>query len=320
MLNRRDLLLASIAAGVAVQNRAAFAKAAQPATPVNFDMPAGACDCHTHIHLPEKYPFFAGRVYTPEPATPEEMAALHKALHIERVVIVTPSVYGTDNRATLEGIKFRGGTGRGVAVIDDKTSESDLDEMNKMGIKGIRVNLATSGVNDPSIGRKRLEAAIERVKARGWHVQVYTNLPLLTTIKDVLASSPVPVVFDHFGGADAALGLEQPGWSELVAAVKSGKAYVKISGAYRLSNKSPDFPDAVPFAKALIEANADRIVWGTDWPHPNSVTPPDKKPTDLTPLYQIDDGRLLNQLAVWAPDTAVRKKILVDNPAKLYGF
>jgi len=320
MLNRRDLLLASIAAGVAVQNRAAFAKAAQPSTPVSFDVPAGACDCHTHIHLPEKYPFFAGRVYTPEPASPEEMAALHKALHIERVVIVTPSVYGTDNRATLEGIKFRGSTGRGVAVIDDKTSESDLDEMNKMGIKGIRVNLATSGVNDPSIGRKRLEAAIERVKARGWHVQVYTNLPLLTTIKDVLASSPVPVVFDHFGGADAALGLEQPGWAELVAAVKSGKAYVKISGAYRLSNKSPDFPDAVPFAKALIEANADRIVWGTDWPHPNSVTPPDKKPTDLTPLYQIDDGRLLNQLAVWAPDAAVRKKILVDNPAKLYGF
>jgi predicted TIM-barrel fold metal-dependent hydrolase len=320
MLNRRDLLLASIAAGVAVQNRSAFAKASQPTTPVNFEMPPGACDCHTHIHLPEKYPFFAGRVYTPEPATPEEMAALHKALHIERVVIVTPSVYGTDNRATLEGIKFRGNTGRGVAVIDDKTSESDLDEMNKMGIKGIRVNLATSGVNDPSIGRKRLEAAIERVKARGWHVQVYTNLPLLTTIKDVLASSPVPVVFDHFGGADAALGLEQPGWADLIGAVKSGKAYVKISGAYRLSNKSPDFPDAVPFAKALIEANADRIVWGSDWPHPNSVTPPDKKPTDLTPLYQIDDGRLLNQLAVWAPDAAVRKKILVDNPAKLYGF
>jgi predicted TIM-barrel fold metal-dependent hydrolase len=320
MLNRRDLLLASIAAGVAVQNRAAFAKAAQPSTPVNFDMPPGATDCHTHIHLQEKYPFFAGRVYTPEPATPEEMAALHKALHIDRVVIVTPSVYGTDNRATLEGIKFRGNNGRGIAVIDDKTTEGDLDELAKGGIRGIRVNLATSGVNDPSVGRKRLEAAIDRVKGRGWHVQVYTNLPLLTTIKDVLAASPVPVVFDHFGGAEAALGLEQPGWAELIAAVKSGKAYVKISGAYRLSNKAPDYPDAVPFAKALIAANADRIVWGTDWPHPNSVTPPDKKPTDLTPLYQIDDGRLLNQLAVWAPDAATRKKILVDNPAKLYGF
>src|ERR1700726_1783858 len=180
MLNRRNLLLASIAAGIAVPNRTAFAKAPQPMTPVNFEVPPGACDCHTPIHGdPEKFPFFAGRVYTPEPASPEEMAALHKALHIERVVIVTPSVYGTDNRATLEGIKFRGNTGRGVAVIDDKTSESDLDEMNKMGIKGIRVNLATSGVNDPSVGRKRLEAAIERVKGRGWHVDGYTHLPLV---------------------------------------------------------------------------------------------------------------------------------------------
>jgi predicted TIM-barrel fold metal-dependent hydrolase len=320
MLNRRDLLLASVTAGIAMQNRTAFAKAAQPGTPVNFDVPAGAVDCHTHIHLPEKYPFFAGRVYTPEPASPEEMAALHKALHIERVVIVTPSVYGTDNRATLEGIKFRGNAGRGVAVIDDKTSESDLDEIGKAGIKGIRVNLATSGVNDPSIGRKRLEAAIDRVKGRGWHVQCYTNLALLTSIKDVLASSPVPVVFDHFGGAEASLGLEQPGWAELVDAVKSGKVYVKISGAYRLSNKGPDYPDAVPFAKSLIAANPDRLVWGSDWPHPNSVTPPDKKPTDLNPLFQIDDGRLLNQLAVWAPDAATRKKILVDNPVRLYGF
>jgi len=321
MLNRRNLLLASIAAGVAVPNRTAFAKAAQPMTPVNFEVPPGACDCHTHIHGdPEKFPFFAGRVYTPEPASPEEMAALHKALHSERVVIVTPSVYGTDNSATLFGIKFRGNTARGVAVIDDKTPESDLDSMGKAGIRGMRINLATSGVNDPSVGRARLQAAIERMKARGWHIQIYTNLPLVSAIKDLVAVSPVPVVFDHFGGADAALGVEQPGWADLVELVKSGKAYVKISGAYRLSKQGPDYPDAAPFARALIAANADRIVWGTDWPHPNSVTPPDKKATDLTPLFQIDDGRLLNQLPVWAPDAAIRKKILVDNPAKLYGF
>jgi predicted TIM-barrel fold metal-dependent hydrolase len=321
MLNRRDLLLASIAAGATMQNRPALAKASQPTTPVNFEVPAGACDCHTHIHGdPEKFPFFAGRVYTPEPASPEEMAALHKALHIERVVIVTPSVYGTDNSATLFGMKFRGNTARGVAVIDDKTPESDLDSMAQAGIRGIRINLATSGVNDPNVGRARLQAAIARVKARGWHVQIYTNLPLVSSIKDLVASSPVPVVFDHFGGADAALGLEQPGWSDLVELVKSGHAYVKISGAYRLSKQAPDFPDAVPFAKSLIGANADRIVWGTDWPHPNSVTPPDKKPTDVTPLFQIGDGRLLNQLPVWAPDASVRKKILVDNPVRLYGF
>jgi predicted TIM-barrel fold metal-dependent hydrolase len=321
MLNRRHLLLASIAAGVAVPNRAALAKASQPMTPVNFDVPAGACDCHTHIHGdPEKFPFFAGRVYTPEPASPEEMAALHKALHIERVVIVTPSVYGTDNSATLFGMKFRGNTARGVAVIDDKTPESALDAMGQAGIRGIRINLATNGVNDPSVGRSRLQAAIERVKARGWHIQIYTNLPLVSSIKDLVASSPLPIVFDHFGGADSSLGLEQPGWADLVELVKTGKAYVKISGAYRLSKLGPDYPDAVPFARALIAANADRIVWGSDWPHPNSVTSPDKKPTDLTPLFQIDDGRLFNQLPVWAPDAGIRKKILVDNPAQLYGF
>jgi predicted TIM-barrel fold metal-dependent hydrolase len=143
---------------------------------------------------------------------------------------------------------------------------------------------------------------------------------MITAIKDLVAISPVPVVFDHFGGAQAALGLDQPGFSDLLELVKLGKAYVKISGGYRASMLGPDYSDVVPLARALIAANSDRIVWGTDWPHPNSVTPPDKKPTDLTPLFQIDDGRLLNQLPVWAPDAAIRKRILVDNPSRLYGF
>src|SRR5712671_1929628 len=130
MFTRRSILLASIAAGVTMRNRTVFATAAQPSTPVNFDVPAGACDCHTHIHGdPEKFPFFAGRVYTPELASPEEMSALHKALQIERVVIVTPSIYGTDNSATLFGMMARGATARGVAVIDDKTPAAELDSM-----------------------------------------------------------------------------------------------------------------------------------------------------------------------------------------------
>ena len=304
-----------------MNTREARSKAAQPSTPVNFDMPAGACDCHTHIHAdPEKFPFFAGRVYTPELASPEEMSALHKALHIERVVIVTPSIYGPDNSATLFGMKARGATARGVAVIDDKTSEADLDAMQQAGFRGIRLNLATGGVSDPNVGRARFSAAVERMKARGWHVQLYTTLPMITAIKELVLASPVPAVFDHFGGADAALGVEQPGFSDLVDLVKSGKAYVKISGAYRASKLAPDYPDAAPLAKALIAANPDRIVWGTDWPHPNSVTPPGKQISDVTPLFQIDDGRLLNQLPVWAPNAGVRKKILVDNPARLYGF
>jgi len=321
MFTRRSILLASMAAGISMPIRNALSDPSQPATPVNFDVPAGACDCHTHIHPdPAKFPFFSGRVYTPELASPEEMAALHKALHIERVVIVTPSVYGTDNSATLFGMKARGATARGVAVIDDKTPESELDAMNQAGFRGIRLNLATGGVNDPSVGRPRFQAAVERVKGRNWHVQLFTSLSMISAIKDLVAASPVPVVFDHFGGAQAELGLEQPGFSDLVELVKSGKAYVKISGAYRASKLAPDYSDAVPLAQALIAANPERIVWGTDWPHPNSVTPAGKKPTDVTPLLQIDDGRLLNQLPVWAPDAAIRKRILVENPARLYGF
>src|SRR5665213_1319448 len=321
MLTRRHVVLASLAAGVTMSSRNASAAASQPSTPVNFHVPAHACDCHTHIHGdPAKFPFYAGRVYTPELASPEEMAALHKALHIERVVIVTPSVYGPDNSATLFGMMARGATARGVAVIDDKTPESDIDAMNKAGFRGIRLNLATGGVSDPNVGRARFQAAVDRMKARGWHVQLFTSLAMISAIKDLVAASPVPAVFDHFGGAQAALGVEQPGFADLLDLVKSGKAYVKISGAYRASKLAPDYPDAAPLARALIAANPDRIIWGTDWPHPNSVAPAGGKPTDVTPLFQIDDGRLFNQLPVWAPDAAIRKKILVDNPAQLYKF
>ncbi len=299
----------------------AHARTSQPATPVNFDVPAQACDCHTHIHGDVgKFPFFAGRVYTPEPASPEEMSALHEALHIERVVIVTPSVYGTDNSSTLFGMKARGATARGVAVIDEKTTEAELDTMQAGGFRGIRINLATGGISDPNVGRSRFTASVERMKTRGWHVQLYTTLPVISAIKDLVLAAPVPVVFDHFGGLEASLGLEQPGLDDLIALVKSGKAYVKVSGAYRSSKLAPDYQDMVPYARALIAANADRIIWGTDWPHPDSSHVEGRKPADITPFYQIDDGQLLNQLRVWAPDADVRKKILVDNPARLYGF
>lgn len=301
--------------------RTAQAKPSQPATRVDFDVPAGACDCHTHIHGdPAKFPLFAGRVYTPETALPEEMAALHKALGIQRVVIVTPSIYGTDNAATLYGMQSRGRDARGVAVIDERTSEGDLDAMGRAGICGIRLNLATSGISDPAAARQRLQAALDRMKGRKWHVQMFTTLPLVAELKELVAAAPVPVVFDHFGGAQAELGVAQPGFAALVELVRSGRAYVKISGAYRASKQPAPYADTAPLARALIEANPDRILWGTDWPHPNSVVPPGEKVTDVIPLLPIDDGVLLNLLAAWEPDAAVRRKILVDTPARLYGF
>jgi len=316
MLTRRELLIGAIAAGATMHIRTGLAKASQPATPVSFDVPAGACDCHTHIHGdPGKFPYFSGRVYTPETALPEEMAALHKALYMRRVVIVTPSVYGTDNSATLYGMKARGATARGVAVIDDKTPESELDSMGRAGVCGIRLNLSTGGTNDPTVGRQRLQGAFERVKSRNWHVQMNTNLAMVTATKDLVAASPVPVVFDHFGNAREELGVQQPGFADLVELVRSGKAYVKISVS---GGPRKDYPAFVPLARALIAANPDRILWGTNWPHPNSSS--GRKPTDLTPLFDVDDGLVLNLLPVWAPAESVRKKILVDNPAKLYAF
>jgi len=319
MLTRRNFLTGVIATGILGRSRSSFAKASQPATPVNFDIPTHACDCHTHIFGdPKEFPLPSARPYTPEATPPEEMSALHRALHMERVVIVTPSAYGADNSATLYGMKARGASARGVAVIDEKTPESDLDAMNRAGVRGIRIISGAGGQVDPAAARQRFQTYAERMKSRNWNVQMYTSLEVISAIKDLVQTSPVPVVFDHFGGAQAALGLQQPGFADLLDLVRSGKAYVKISGAYRASTQGPDYPDVVPFAKALIAANAHRIVWGTDWPHPNATA--SAKPTDLLQLFQIDDGRLLNQLAVWAPDPAIRKKILVDNPIRLYGF
>jgi predicted TIM-barrel fold metal-dependent hydrolase len=315
MITRRDILVGAVAAGALMRTRFGFAKASQPATKVNFDVPAGACDCHTHIHGdPEKFPWFAGRVYTPEMALPGEMAALHKALRMQRVVIVTPSVYGTDNSATLYGMKARGADARGVAVIDGKTTEGELESMGRLGVCGIRLNLATGGTNDPAVGRKRLQEAVERMKSRNWHVQLNTSLAMITAMKDIMAASPVPVVFDHFGGAKPELDVQQPGFADMVELVRSGKAYVKISVS---AGPRPDYSGFAPLAKALIAANPDRILWGTNWPHPDSAG---GSATRVSPLFQVDDGLVLNQLPLWAPDAAARKKILVDNPAKLYAF
>ena len=171
MVSRRDILMGGVAGSVMLHAPSVFAKAAQPSTAVNFEVPAGACDCHTHIHGDVKqYPMFAGRTYTPEEALPEEMEQLHKALRMQRVVIVTPSIYGTDNAATLYGMKARGNDARGVAVIGDKTTDAELDAMGKAGVRGIRLNLATGGTNDPSVGRQRFQAAVARIQARTWHI------------------------------------------------------------------------------------------------------------------------------------------------------
>jgi predicted TIM-barrel fold metal-dependent hydrolase len=315
MIGRREFMVGAAAAGALMQPRFGYAKASQPATTVNFDVPAGACDCHTHIHVdPSKFPWFAGRTYTPEMALPEEMTALHKALKIQRVVIVTPSVYGTDNSATIYGMEARGKDARGVAVIDDKTTDAELDRLASLGFKGIRLNLSTAGINDPKVATARFLAAAARVKSRNWHIQLNTTLPVIAAMKDTLAASPAALVFDHFGGAKEEFGMGQPGFADLVNLVKSGKAYVKISVT---GGPRQNYGYFTPLAQMLISANVDRILWGTNWSHPNGV---DGSTAKVTPLWQVDDGLVLNLLPIWVPDPVVRRKILADNPARLYEF
>lgn len=324
MPSRRDILIGATLAGAGAFTRpvsSVLARASPPTTPVNFKVPAGACDCHTHLFGDSlRFPFAPSRTYTPEPASVKEMQTLHRALRTERVVIVQPSVYGTDNACMLDGIRQLGTSARGVTVIDDQTSAAALDEMDRAGIRGIRINLATAGQTNVAVARQRFQTGLRQIRNRPWHIQVYAQLSVIEGMEDQVLSSPVPVVFDHFGGAQASLGVQQPGFRVLLNLVRAGKAYVKLSAAYRASTQGPDYRDAAPLAKALIAANPRRILWGSDWPHPDSSQVAGRKATDVAPRLQIDDGRLFNLLAVWAPDAAQRRTILVENPARLYGF
>ncbi len=288
---------------------------------MNFDVPPGACDCHVHVFGdPKQYPFFSGRTYSPETASVEQLRQLLSSLRLERVVIVQPSVYGTDNSCTLDGMRALGERSRGVAVIDDKTSDADLDAMGKVGIRGIRLNLATAGITDPAVARQRFQNAVARAQKRGWHIQFNTQPSIIDALNDMFLASPVPIVIDHFGGATGKGGVQQPGFSALVGLVKAGKAYVKISGGADLVSTQSDLADVAPLARALVAANPQRILWGTNWPHPGSNPVPGRKPTDLAVHVQVDDGMVLNLLPTWVPDAATRRLILVDNPARLYGW
>ena len=316
MLSRRRFLT-GMATGMAGSLRLNSSTVTIPAiTPVRFDVPKHACDCHVHAFDPHRFPFAASRTYTPESATAAQLLAMHRAVHVSRVVIVQPSVYGTDNSCILDAIKQYGSGARGIAVLPSEVSSTTLDNMERTGIRGVRINLGTGANTSLDDARYRFNSAIEQIGARKWHVQLYASLPIIAGLTELVLASPVPVVFDHFGGAKAALGLHQPGFDKLLEVLRSGKGYVKISGAYRASDKPPDYPDVMPLAQALIEANPNRILWGSDWPHPD--TGAGRKPSDVSPLLRIDDGHLLNLLATWVPDAALRNMILVENPATLY--
>jgi predicted TIM-barrel fold metal-dependent hydrolase len=324
MLTRRKVLVGGLLAGVSGMFRhggVAHAAAAQPRTKVRFQVPPGATDCAVHIYNdPKRHPFWEGRTYTPEPATVPELKQMMRALGVSRVVVVQASTYGTDNSIVVDSIRELGNGARGVAVIDDKTTEASLDAMHRGGVRGIRLSLGNQGVTDPAAAKQRLKNASDRMKSRkGWSVLISGSPETWQALRVELAAVAAPIVIDHFGEPRVADGIGQPGFISVMELVKSGRAYVKFSNADNLAAQT-DLSDVTPFAKALIAANPQRIVWGTAWPHPSAGAVPGRKPTDLALHRQTDDGQVMNMLAVWAPDPALRKMILVDNAARLYDF
>ncbi len=296
--------------------------ASQPATKVGFEVPRGTCDCLTHIYGDEsRFPMASGRTYTPELASIEEIKALHRALHVDRVVIVQPTIYGTENSCTLDAVRQLGHRARGIAVVSEDTPARALDEMSANGVCGIRINLETVGLTDPRIARHRFEVAVEQVRGRrGWHIQIYTRPSILAAIEDLLHSCPVPIALDHFAGVQANGGMNEKGFDIVLKLLEAGKAYVKLSAPYLASRLAPEFPDVTPLARTFIAANCEQILWASNWPHPNAGRGENRKPTEVIPLRKVDDGFILNLLLQWAPDAGDRKKILADNSARLYGF
>jgi predicted TIM-barrel fold metal-dependent hydrolase len=286
----------------------------------NFKVPARACDCHTHVFGPaDRYPYAADRLYTPGEASASDLLKLHRHLGLERVVIVHPSPYGADNACTLDALRELGERSRGVAVIDEKTTDAELEDMHDAGVRGVRLNLETSGLNDPTYASKQLKWASARVAPLGWHLQLYTNLGVLASLRDAVRGLPMPLVVDHFCRVRAELGTEQPHFDVLLELIQEGKVWVKLSAPHRISS-APDCADAATIARALVAANPDHMLWGSDWPHPGARPGTQRRADEIERFNPVNDGHALNRLAAWVNDGSVLKKILVDNPAKLYDF
>jgi predicted TIM-barrel fold metal-dependent hydrolase len=273
---------------------------------LKFTPPPLACDAHCHVFGPaSKFPFDPNAAYTPEDAPFEALQELHSTLELHRAVIVHASCHGADMRVTLDAIARSGGRYRGTAIIDSSVSEKDFQRMHEGGIRAVRFNFVRHLGGRPSMDF--FQKTVQKLQFFGWHLILHLDAQDLVELEQVFSRLPVPFVIDHMGRVKAADGLEQRPFKTLLGFLKNENAWVKICGAERVSSEGPPFTDAVPFGRALVEAAPDRVLWGTDWPHPNVKWMP-------------DDAALVNLFPLMAPDRVVQRKILVDNPARLYGF
>ncbi|MFM7418664.1 MAG: amidohydrolase family protein [Alphaproteobacteria bacterium] len=268
-------------------------------------LPCGTCDTHVHIWGPfDRFPLAKGAPYTPPERTSDDLVALHERLGVDRAVIVQTTVYKSDNRAMLDGIARSKGRWRGVALIDESFDDAAFRALHEGGVRGVRFGFVKHLGGVPDLALVRRTAA--RIAPMGWHLVLHLDAGNIPEFLDFFGEFSLPVVVDHMGRVPVRAGLDQTPFCLLLELLKRPNWWVKVSGAERISETGPPFADAIPFAQRLIAAAPDRVLWGTDWPHPNVRWEPDEADlVDLLPRFA---------------DAAALQRVLVDNPARLYGF
>ena len=269
-----------------------------------FKLPPGACDAHNHVFGPaDKFPYAPERRYTPQDAPKEALAALHAHLGVERAVIVQASCHGKDNRAMLDAIASNPTNTRGVAMVDASFSDADLKALDRGGVRAVRFNFVRhlGGTPDMDVFHK----VIERIRPLGWHVVLHVDAPDIIPLSEMMRKLPLPFVIDHMGRVESAKGVEQPAFRALLDLARLENCWIKVCGAERIS--PPPYDAALPIAHALVEAIPDRVLWGTDFPHPNLN-------------HVADEVDLVDLIPKFALTPESQRKLLVDNPARLFGF
>jgi 2-pyrone-4,6-dicarboxylate lactonase len=269
-----------------------------------YALPAGACDAHCHVFGPAaRFPYARERSYTPSDAPKEALAALHARLSLQRAVIVQASCHGTDNAAMLDAIAAAPNNRRGIAMVPSDVSATTLAALHAGGVRGVRFNFVRHLGGQPDLhAMQRITASVAPL---GWHVVLHMDATDVTALTPMMRALPTPFVIDHMGRVDSRLGPDQPALAALLELTKLEGCWIKVSGAERISD--PPFATAVPVARRIIEAAPDRVLWGTDFPHPNLK-------------IAVDEADLVDLLEAFAPDETARRRLLVDNPARLYGF
>ena len=283
----------------------------EPSRP-RIPLPPRACDTHAHVFGPaSRFPYAGDRSYTPPDAPLVKYLGMLDTLGFARGVLVQGSAHGRDNSAMLDALAHQSDRLRAVAVADEAVPVAELRRWSALGVRGLRFNHFFRDGQLHYRGGVTLEAAralAPVMKELGWHLQLWIDVKDLPETIPILQSIGVPVVIDHMGRGDARAGIGTPGFQSLLRLVGEGGCWVKLSGAHRISRNPPDYPDAQPFCEALVRANPEQLVWGGDWPHPRM----DEAMPDV--------GHLLDLFQQWTPDDATRRRILVANPARLYGF